>query len=340
MPPSANCQRAADAVVAVPIFRLATRRPIHNVQKARLANSKSCATFEMKYPRQSHNFREPVIGSSFTSVTESAPLGRQRRVRLLSFNIQAGIATSKYRHYLTHSWKHVLPCAERLDTLDRIAALASEFDFVGIQESDAGSLRSAFINQTEYLATRADFPYWYDQTNRNLGHLGQHSLGLLSRFRPNEITEMRLPGMIPGRGALCARFGAGESALTVLIVHLALGRRARERQFAALAEMIADEPHVILMGDLNCRSESQEMQWLLTRTDLSEPTHGLYTFPSWRPRRNIDHILVSSSIQVDSVRVLNHMISDHLPIAMDVTLPDHAGLNRPSAALERRAAGF
>ncbi|MFL6623681.1 MAG: endonuclease/exonuclease/phosphatase family protein [Sulfurifustaceae bacterium] len=282
-----------------------------------------------------------VIGPLPTRTPPVSVFGStQHRLRLLSFNIQAGIASSKYHHYLTQSWKHVLPCAERLETLDRIAALAGDFDFVGIQESDAGSLRSAFINQTEYLATRAGFPYWYDQTNRNFGHFAQHSLGLLSRFRPNDITEVRLPGMIPGRGALCVRFGRGDDALLLLIVHLALGRRARERQLGSLAELIAGHRHVILMGDLNCRSESPEMQWLLRGTDLREPTHGLYTFPSWRPRRNIDHILVSSSIVVDSVRVLNQTISDHLPIAMDVTLPADAGLAATPPVPERRAAGF
>lgn len=279
----------------------------------------------------------PLPSCPATTIADST----HRRLRLLSFNIQAGISSSKYRHYLTHSWKHVLPCAERLDTLDRIAALAADYDFVGLQESDAGSLRSAFINQTEYLADRAGFPYWYDQTNRNLGHFGRHSLGLLSRFRPSETTEVRLPGMIPGRGALCMRFGSGEQSLLLLIVHLALGRRARERQLGSLAELIATQRYVILMGDLNCRSESKELQWLLRRTDLSEPIHGLYTFPSWRPRRNIDHILVSASIQVDSVRVLNHAISDHLPIAMDVTLPAHTALaGRPMAPDERAVSGF
>lgn len=270
-----------------------------------------------------------VIGPVFSSNPASIPGLTSKRLRLLSFNIQAGISTSKYHHYLTHSWKHVLPCGERLDTLDRVATLAVDYDLVGLQESDAGSLRSGFINQTEYVADRAGFPYWYDQTNRNLGHFAQHSLGLLSRFRPSEITEVRLPGMIPGRGALCVRFGTGSDALLLLIVHLALGPRARARQFAALAELIQGQRHVILMGDLNCRSESKEMQWLLRHTDLSEPIHGLYTFPSWRPRRNIDHIMVSASIQVDSVRVLNHTISDHLPLAMDITLPGLAAATDP-----------
>jgi endonuclease/exonuclease/phosphatase family metal-dependent hydrolase len=261
-----------------------------------------------------------------------------KRLRLLSFNIQAGIATSKYHHYLTHSWKHVLPCAERLETLDRIAELATDYDLVGLQESDGGSLRSGFINQTEYVALRAGFPHWYDQTNRNLGHFAQHSLGLLSRFRPGEISEMRLPGMIPGRGALCVRFGSGDNALLMIIVHLALGRRARARQFASLAETIRGHRHVILMGDLNCRSESQEIQWLLDHAELSEPIHGLHTFPSWRPRRNIDHILVSPTIEVNSVRVLPYTISDHLPIAMDITLPSEAAIGNASPSLQPLAA--
>jgi endonuclease/exonuclease/phosphatase family metal-dependent hydrolase len=282
----------------------------------------------------------PVIGTVFARTSASIPGPTPRRLRLLSFNIQAGITTSKYRHYLTHSWKHVLPCGERLDTLDRVAGLAADYDLVGLQESDAGSLRSGFINQTEYVADRAGFPYWYDQTNRNLGHLAQHSLGLLSRFRPNEITEVRLPGMIPGRGALCVRFGMGADALLLLIVHLALGARARARQFGALAELIQGQRHAILMGDLNCRSESKEMQWLLRRTDLGEPIHGLYTFPSWRPRRNIDHILVSAPIQVDSVRVLNHTISDHLPLAMDITLPALAAADIVPPSEPLAAAGF
>lgn len=266
----------------------------------------------------------------------------ERPLKLLSFNIQAGIASSGYHHYLTRSWKHVLPYPERLENLDRIARLASDFDFVGLQEADGGSLRSGYINQIEYLAVRAGFPFWYDQTNRNLGHFAQHSLGLLSRFLPGDITEVRLPGMIPGRGALCVRFGSGEHALLLMILHLALGRRARERQLGAVAELAQDYRHVILMGDFNCGSESDEINGLLRHTQLSEPVHGLHTFPSWRPRRNIDHILVSSSIEVRSVNVLNYTISDHLPIAMEITLPrdialGSAGLTEPVLPLAAAA---
>lgn len=255
------------------------------------------------------------------AASESPRNAVAERLRLLSYNIQTGISTSKYRHYFLHSWKHVFPYPPRLDNLDRIARLAHAYDIVGIQETDAGSLRSSFINQTEYLALQGRFPYWNNQTNRNLGRLAQHSLGLLSRFRPNQIMEIKLPGMIPGRGALTVRFGRGKDALVLMIVHLALGKRSRMLQMGYMSEILGDYEHVIVMGDMNCTSDSEEMDWLLQRTRLQEPVHGLHTFPSWRPSRSIDHILVSPSLEVTDIRVLNHPLSDHLPIAMEIVLP-------------------
>jgi len=244
-----------------------------------------------------------------------------KRLKLLSYNIQTGIAASGYRQYVTHSWKHVLPCPKRLDNLGRIARLVGGFDIVGLQEVDGGSLRSGFINQTEYLALEGRFPYWYDQTNRNLGKFAQHSTGLLSRLCPAEVTEVKLPGMIPGRGALTVRFGHGTDALILVIAHLALGRRARFRQLECIADVIGSYRHAIVMGDMNCGTDSLEIDWLVKHTVLREPTHHLPTFPSWRPSRNLDQILVSSSLKVERIEALNYPFSDHLPIVMEVALP-------------------
>jgi len=262
-------------------------------------------------------------------IIESPPVvgTGQRRLRLLTYNIQTGIATSRYRHYLTHSWKHVLPCSGRRDNLDQIAKLVRHYDIVGLQEADAGSLRSGYLNITEYLAARAEFPHWYDQTNRNFGMFAQHSMGVLSRMRAAEIREHRLPGAIPGRGALVIRYGHGREALVLMLVHLALGKRARMRQLGFIGEIASAHQHVILMGDLNCRSDSPELSVLIDRAGLREPTHDLHSFPSWRPIRNIDHILVSPSLRVENVSVLNYPLSDHLPISMEISLPDELELS-------------
>ncbi|MCC5859874.1 MAG: endonuclease/exonuclease/phosphatase family protein [Ectothiorhodospiraceae bacterium] len=239
----------------------------------------------------------------------------------MSYNIQTGMRTRHYRDYLTRSWQHLFPHPERPRNIDLISELLMDFDLVGLQEVDAGSLRSGFVNQTEYLSRRAGFPYWHDQTNRRIGRLAQHSNGILSRFRPLEVREHRLPGMIPGRGALHLRYGGPGEELDVILMHLALGQRTRMSQLAYVAELIQDLRHVVVMGDLNCRADSAELRHLLDHSRLREPLLDLLTYPSWRPQRNIDHILVSDSIKVERAEVVDYPLSDHLPIMMEIELP-------------------
>ena len=63
--------------------------------------------------------------------------GRQK-IRLLSFNIQAGTSTARYHHYVTHSWRQVLPHSQRVENLDAIADFVAPFDMVALQEVDSG----------------------------------------------------------------------------------------------------------------------------------------------------------------------------------------------------------
>ena len=249
-------------------------------------------------------------------------------IKLLTYNIQAGIKTGRYRHYITHSWKHVLPHPQRFSNLDRIAHLVKGYDIVGLQELDAGSLRSGYVNLTEYLSDKANMPFWTDQTNRRIGRIASHSLGVLSRFHPAEIVEHRLPGRIPGRGVLLVRYGTHQDSLVTLIVHLALSKRARLSQIDYISEIVNEYRHVVLMGDMNCHSHSHEMDYLIDRTMMREPHHGVDSFPSWRPQHNIDHILVTPTLTVDHVKALDFPLSDHLPIEMQITLPDSVRLDR------------
>jgi len=257
----------------------------------------------------------------YYDVAPVAAAAEKRVLRLLSYNIQVGIASTKFRDYFTMSWKHIFPHAQIYENLRRIAQLISNYDVVALQEADGGSIRSSFINQTEYLAEHAGFPHWQHQVNRDLGRFAQHANGLLSRFKPAEVIDYKLPGLIPGRGALMVRFGSERNPLVLVILHLGLSQRARQRQLASVGEIVKNYKHVVVMGDMNCQPSSPEMRNLLRKTDLCEPTHNLKTFPSWRPARTIDHILVTPSLEVRDVHVLGHRFSDHLPIAMEIALP-------------------
>ncbi|MDJ0657482.1 MAG: endonuclease/exonuclease/phosphatase family protein [Xanthomonadales bacterium] len=242
-------------------------------------------------------------------------------LRLLTYNIQAGTSTEKYQDYLTQGWKHVLPHNQRVANLETIARFIASFDIVGLQEVDDGSLRTGFLNQTQFLAERAGFPFWSHQSNRRVSKIARTCNGLLSRLRPTEVHDHKLPGRIPGRGALVAIYGEGAAALVVVIVHLALGRRSRRSQLAFIEELIAPYQNAIVMGDLNTSLGAKEMQNFLEARDLHVPEADSHTFPSWRPRRALDHILVSGSLKVESFEVAGLSLSDHLPVTMNVRLP-------------------
>lgn len=252
--------------------------------------------------------------------------GRGRQLRLLSYNIQAGTTTGKYREYVTRSWRQVLPNNQRVANLDAIAELVRDYDIVALQEVDCGSLRSGFLNQAKYLATHARFPYWNHQGNRKVGIVAHAGNGLLSRIEPAAIEEHRLPGAIPGRGAIVARFGKSESALHLVVLHLALGRRARDQQLRYVAGLVREFPHVVVMGDLNTPPGSRELMRFCDEAGLINPDRHVLTFPSWQPQRAIDHILVSPDMDIAELRALPVSYSDHRPLAMTLNLGDEVVL--------------
>lgn len=239
--------------------------------------------------------------------------------------MQVGIGTKRYHEYITRGWRHVLPSQQVSDNLTRIAALLGEHDIIGLQEVDAGSQRSHYENQIETLARHAGFEYWHAQVNRNLGRVAQHGLGLISRYRPFSVTEYKLPGRLPGRGALVARFGTPENTLTVVVTHLSLGSGSRSQQLEAICDIISNEQDVIVMGDTNCSADSLRADPRLSASDLAVCDRFLATFPSWRPRRGIDHILVSERLNVLHAEVVDALLSDHRPVTMRISIPAELG---------------
>jgi len=245
-------------------------------------------------------------------------------LRLLSYNIQAGIGTRKYQDYFFHGWKHVLPSPDRIRNLDQIATLIADYDIVGLQETDAGSLRSHFLNQTEYLSLKSGLGFWHTRINRDLGHFGQHALGLLAHQEPDRIEEHSLPGRMPGRGVLLADFDWHGQPVRIINSHLALSRRARKRQLDMIATLSTedDERCSIVMADFNCTPDSGALHALCDHAGLMLPEDPPLTYPNWQPRRAIDHILVSDRLQIDDIHAVPFGVSDHAPLAVRVSFPE------------------
>ncbi len=164
-----------------------------------------------------------------------------------------------------------------------VSEVLGRFDIVGLQEADGGSFRSGQVNQVEYLATHGGFPHHFQQLNRNLGRFAQHSNGLLSRLPPACIEEHQLPGTLPGRGAIHARFGEGPDALHLFVAHLALSHRGRVRQLDYLSEIIQPLRHVVVMGDLNCTPEQLHGHARFCASLPLHPVRPPLSYPSWQP---------------------------------------------------------
>jgi endonuclease/exonuclease/phosphatase family metal-dependent hydrolase len=273
-------------------------------------------------PLQSNIQFEPKSGSKRRPRKDT-------HLRLLSFNMQAGMEVQRYSHYFTRSWQNILPARDKIRNLHRISELLRDYDMVGLQEADGGSLRSGFVNQVEYLAKLGNFPCWYQQCTRDFGHFGRYGNGLLSRMSPIDVERHKLPGAMPGRGAIFMRYGNDDHHLIVINLHLALGRRSQHQQLTYVRDLIQQYEHVVIMGDMNTHAEH-----LLDSSPLQDC--GLYTpacsskktYPSWAPRRTLDHFLVSDSVQVTDTWTPDFTLSDHLPIAIEVQLPQGFPVHR------------
>ncbi len=244
-------------------------------------------------------------------------------VRLLSLNIQFGQHSTRYLHYLTRAWRHVLPTRGARVNLDRIAALAAAHDIVALQEADAGSLRTSRLNQVAHLAERGGFPYWHAAVTRDLRPFARHCLGCLSRWPFHGVKYHVLPGWLPGRGALEVEVRPGGcEPLRLIIAHLALGRRARQGQLSFLAALIAagtSGTDTIVVGDLNCGADELAAHGAVRAAGLRR-VHSPHSFPSWGPTRTLDHVLVTPTVEVVGARILEERLSDHLPIATEIRL--------------------
>ena len=240
--------------------------------------------------------------------------GACQEFTVLSHNIQVGIGSRRSRHLVLHGWRYLLPHQQSLGNLERIGQALRDADIVGLNEVDAGSYRSQYVNQTAYLADKAGFPYWTQSRTRNWGEIAQHSNGLLSRWPILEVRRRALPGWLRGRGLLEASIDLAGHPLSVVVTHLALSRHGRFRQFEELAEYLAGRQSLVVLGDLNCGARSPELRLLLRASGLQKAEPPLTTFPSWAPRFSFDHILCSPDLEFVDWRRGAEPLSDHLSV--------------------------
>ncbi|MFH1770559.1 MAG: endonuclease/exonuclease/phosphatase family protein [archaeon] len=114
--------------------------------------------------------------------------------------------------------------------------------------------------------------------------------------------------------------------LFLFAVHLSLRKKTRQIQLKELGQLInACDGEKMVFGDFNNFAGYKEFSEFLGETNMvnaikaSKEPH-ITTFPSWKPRRHLDHVLVTKGIKVNDYRVLDAKFSDHLPVLVDFEL--------------------
>ena len=235
-------------------------------------------------------------------------------MHLLTWNIQAGIGTRRYRDYLLHAHRQLVHTSAKAQVLRDIAREITSYDVVCLQEIDLGGRRAGYRSQIEALAGHSGHAHVAVQQNRIVPGISRHGNAILSRWPLTLVADIKLPGRVGGRGCLIVDV-AGPFPLRVACLHLSLGAADQQAQLAAVASALRDGPGWVAMGDFNCGAASAVLQGFCQSTG-SKPAPTVHaTYPSWRPRRDFDHIVSGGGLSLTQVRVEPPILSDHLAVS-------------------------
>lgn len=229
-----------------------------------------------------------------------------------------------------------------IDVSGAAAVLAEvDADIVALQEVDRGQDRSGGADQVQQLAAAlgvtgvfcaalAGNPDRSWVPARSDGDGPAYGVGLLVRSGLAATRRVPLPGggagsrgpnaslRNPGwdnepRVALVADVRAGGWRLSVIVTHLSYLPFRAVRQLRAATTAAAEASTRVLIGDLNLPA------WAVRATAPGwRHAGGQPTFPSWRPRLQMHHVLLDGPVTAERAVAHHRSTSDHRPLVVDL----------------------
>ncbi len=193
-------------------------------------------------------------------------------------------------------------------------------DIVGLIEVDTGSIRTGLVNQAQVIAKSLGH---YSTYQCKYGASSINTLMPIVRKQANAfLAAPRVEGerfhyFDTGIKRLIIELELDE--LCVFLVHLSLKFRHRHAQLRHLFELVRHSTKpVIVAGDFNTFWGEHEMALFMEATGLrSANRQRLPSYPARRPRIELDFILYSRGIEIESFDVPDVTYSDHRPLICD-----------------------
>jgi len=244
-------------------------------------------------------------------------------IRIVSANIQNGVGvTRSYGQYALVGWRYLLPHGPKaLEELVRFVG-GEAIDVLALSEVEGGSFRSRGIDYAQWLAERTPLCHhlFFPTVRRSLGGkvMANQGNAVLSRWPLASHEAHRLPGGGEPRYLCEATIEHPDASFLLFTTHLSLARQERSEQLLDIARTVgAKTGPRLLMGDLNT-SDVGELRDVEDEGLVKLPTGP--TYPSWAPRRCLDHVFASedwndaSAVVAETVKV-----ADHLPVVITVS---------------------
>ncbi len=237
-----------------------------------------------------------ILGVAVTAARPDSPPA-QTNLRVLTFNIQQG--------YSEDGRKNV---AGQLELMRQADA-----DIIGLQESDTNRIAGSNDDIVRYLADQLDMYAYYGPPVVT----GTFGVALLSRYPLQNPQTFYMYSVGEQTAAIQAEMAVDGQTFNIFVTHLGNGGPLVQQQ--AFLQRVDVLPNVIAMGDFNFRPDSEQYQlttaqladaWLAVWPDGVEETAGSDGEVIDAAER-IDHIFVSSDIQVGDARYLITTESDH-----------------------------
>ena len=240
-------------------------------------------------------------------------------MRLLLYNIRYATGTGAAFHLPVPGAGYLRSNPRVLDGITRFIKSVDP-DIVGLVEVDTGSIRTGLVNQAEVIAASLGH---YSTYQCKYGEASLNSLMPIVRKQANAfLAAPRVEGerfhyFDTGIKRLIIELELDE--LCVFLVHLSVKFRHRHAQLRRLFELVkqTDKP-VVVAGDFNTFWGEHEMALFMEASGLRSANRRKQpSYPSRRPRLELDFILYTKGIEIDAFEVPDVMFSDHRPLVCD-----------------------
>lgn len=197
-------------------------------------------------------------------------------------------------------------------------------DLIGLIEVDGGSRRVKGISQARQIADGLGHYYYFKTKYKEHPRMTRH----IPIMKTQGNAFLAKEGILSQR---CHYFERGFKRLILeveleniifFLVHLSLTPNRRQKQLKELGNLVNScEKPVVIGGDFNVFFGNRELKHFLVTTGLSSANQSnTSTFPSKKPRWELDFILHSPEIKVNWIEVPQIRLSDHLPLICDFTI--------------------